>query len=280
MQYSRTRLFAILSFILSSFFLVLAYSVLVEPYNIHMTEHHLDFFGSPGQTVKAVLISDTQLAYDYPDYFARVISEVNRQEPDVIFISGDIVDGEPGGWTKLGLLSGLRARYGVYAVLGNHDYQDWKCGSAANDEYASHVAQTLESFGVRVLRNEQLTATMKGRSFTIIGLDDLWACKADPDKASSGVDPALPKIILVHNNLAVSGMDLGNRSLVLSGHTHCGQVDVPFVTDYLVEALGFGKITGGEKRLPGGATVFVTCGVTPGGIRLFSRPEISVLYLD
>ncbi|MFN7991310.1 MAG: metallophosphoesterase [Candidatus Micrarchaeia archaeon] len=260
--------------------LVLAYSVLVEPYNLQVTEHGFDLFDGSGHPLKAVLISDTQTAYDDPGYLSRVISVVNAEEPDIVFLAGDIVDGEPGGWSKLGQLSGLQAKHGVYAVLGNHDYRDWRCDDPTNDGYAENVTKALEGYGIGVLRNRHVDLDIDGRRFSLVGVDDLWACKSDLRGALSGVDMSRPKVILVHNNVAVRGHPLGNHTLVLSGHTHCGQVDVPFITDLLVDVLGFGKITGGARKLPDGNSVFVTCGVVPGGIRLFSRPEISVLYLD
>ncbi|MEW6722139.1 MAG: metallophosphoesterase [Candidatus Micrarchaeota archaeon] len=256
--------------------LALLYSLHVEPYRLSVTETRVDFFEGAGDGVKVVLITDTQTAYDHPDFFARAIDTINAQEPDIILISGDIVEGEPGGWKKLGELERLRSKNGIYAVLGNHDYIDWRCGIPENERYADEVEKTLESMGIIVLRNENVNLTINGRTFPLAGVDDLWACKSDYDAAIRGAGE--PMIILAHNNLAAK--DAKEGSLVLSGHTHCGQVDVPIITDLIVESLDFGKTKRGLGKTAGGAQLYVSCGLSPGGIRLFAPPEISVIYLE
>ena len=273
-----TGLQAALLLVLAFSFIVF-YSLLVEPYNVAVTETHIDFFEGDSEPLKIVLISDTQGAYDHPEYFRNAMELASRQEPDLMLIAGDIVDGEPRGWEKLGSLRSLRAKNGVYAVLGNHDYRDWDCSDPSIYEYADNVEMTVESYGIEVLRNENRTFLINGRQLAIAGIDDNWACRSDAETALSGLGN-IPKIVLVHEQEAAYKLSATCRTLVFAGHTHCGQFYFPFVTDYLTDYLGFGKIRQGLGTLPNGMEAYVTCGITPGGIRLFARPEISVIYLE
>lgn len=265
--------------VLIAFSLLLIYALHFAPYELQVTENHFEMFGS-GEPVKIVLISDTQSAYYADDFFRKAIERINAEEPDLVLIAGDIVDGEPGGYEHIGRLGDIRSRHGVYAVLGNHDYKNWDCQDAESYTYADAVAEKVESLGITVLRNENRVVEMKGHRFAIVGVDDLWACRADYDQSISGLDPGLPRIILLHQNEDLYDESLEGKNLVLAGHTHCGQVDVPFITDYFVDSLGFGKTKRGWKNISSDDSLYVTCGLTPGGIRLFAPPEISVIYLD
>jgi hypothetical protein len=260
--------------------IILFYSLHVEPYNVFISENRFDFFEGTGDPVKVVLISDTQGAYDYPEYFHGAMAKASAQEPDIILIAGDIVEGEKNAWEKLGELKNLKSGYGVYAVLGNHDYRDWDCRDPAIYDYADRVEKTVESFGIGVLRNENRILNIRGMEFAIAGIDDEWACRSDPQKALANLSGEIPKLILVHEQEVLYDLSPGRKTIGFAGHTHCGQFYVPFITDYLTEYLGFGKIRQGRATLENGIETYITCGITPGGIRLFARPEISVIYLE
>src|SRR4030095_3961750 len=181
-------------------------SLFIDPYSIEVTENHFAFFDSAATPVKAVFISDTQSAYDHPEFFSRFIDTVNAQEPDVIFLGGDIVEGEAKAWEKIDDFAKLKAKHGVYAILGNHDYQNWDCTEDDN-EYADKIAAKLESMGIKVLRNQNELIDISGRAFTLIGVDDVWACRSDYPKAAQGIGPE-PSIVLVHNTMAVANEKL------------------------------------------------------------------------
>lgn len=253
------------------------YAFAVAPYDLQATEGNYTLFDGSGEPVKVVFISDTEHAYDYPEYASRVVSLINAQAPDIVLLGGDYAESEERGWEQLGFLGGIRARHGVYAVLGNHDYQRWGC-SGANLSYAAETAGKLDSMGITVLRNEYRVVEVRGHRLAIVGVDDFWACRDDLAKAQAGLDPAVPRVLLVHNPAAAYGWRLPPGALVLSGHTHCVQVAVPGVTDAVIRFLGLGDIAGGRGKI-GDNDIYITCGVTPGGIRFLTRPEVSVLYL-
>jgi len=259
--------------------LLLSYAVLVEPYHPVVTDNSFRLFSSGGAgaggAVRVVFISDIHDSYDDPGYISAVVDMVDSQQPDLILIGGDVVGGEA-GVGDLSALAGLKARYGVFAVLGNHDYHRWGCGDLA---FADKVAGRLEGMGITVLRNDHRLLDINNSRFALVGVDDLWSCRSDYDAAAAGIPADMPRVVLAHESLSVAGKALEGRNLVLSGHTHCGQVRIPFVTDAIVRYLGFGNITGGRARLSDDDEVYVTCGVVPGGIRLFAPPEVSVIEL-
>ena len=155
------------------------------------------------------------------EYVKRVVGETLRTKPDLIVITGDLVDGSVAGLRHaLEPLFGLRARYGVYFVTGNH-------------EYYSGVMQWLPYLrerGIRVLQNERVSIGDAGASFDLLGIPDHTARGRDapeaPDfeRACAGRDPERESILLAHQPrqiLAAQGHDLG---LQISGHTHGGQL--------------------------------------------------------
>ena len=78
---------------------------------------------------------------------------------------------------------------------------------------------------------------------------------------------------------AVDAEDINGKSLVLSGHTHCGQIRVPVITRFVMGP-GFGDVLGGRARLDDDTEIYVTCGIAQGMARFLAPPEISVIILE
>lgn len=161
----------------------------------------------------------------------RAVHEVQRRTPDLIALLGDYgVSFERSASLSARLyraemrkltpvMRGLHAPDGVVGLLGNHDY--YFDGAA--------VADWLRSTGVRVLMNEHVTVTRGGSSLTIAGVDDALEGESDIAAAFAGSDPDAPRILLAHNPDSVLRPANGPPpALVLAGHTHGGQVAVPF----------------------------------------------------
>ncbi|MBK7643112.1 MAG: metallophosphoesterase [Planctomycetes bacterium] len=155
------------------------------------------------------------------DYVRRVVSQTLRTKPDLIVITGDLVDGSVEGLRRsIEPLFGLRARFGVYFVTGNHEYYS---GAKEWTEY-------LAARGIRVLTNERVSIGDTGASFDLIGIPDLNSRglgaphALDIGRAFDGRDEQRESILLAHQPrqiLLTRGRDLG---LQLSGHTHGGQM--------------------------------------------------------
>ena len=150
-----------------------------------------------------------------------VVRETNALEPDMVVITGDLVDGSVAELRDLvEPLRGLRAKDGVYFVTGDHEYY------SGADEWIAHVT----SLGIRVLRNERVD--VRG-AFDLAGVDDASSARMLPHhgqdvaRALEGRDPSRAVVLLAHQPKAVSDARRGNVDLQLSGHVHGGQM-VPF----------------------------------------------------
>jgi predicted MPP superfamily phosphohydrolase len=160
----------------------------------------------------------------------RAVREIQRREPDLFALLGDYgVSFErsrrlsaklypPELRTLTPVLRGLRAPDGVVGVVGNHDY--YFDGPA--------VVEWLRTTGVRVLMNEHITIARGPARLTIAGVDDAFEGVSDIPAAFAGSDPTAPRILLAHNpDSVLRPGDAAPPALVLSGHTHGGQVALP-----------------------------------------------------
>ena len=145
------------------------------------------------------------------DFAARVVRQVNELEPDLIAITGDFVDGRLAELRPhVEPFRGLRAKDGVFAVTGNHEYY-WDA-----DRWLEHI----RSLGIQVLRNEHVTIA---DAFQLAGVDDSSAGE-DVPRAVRGRDAALPLVLLAHHPRTIERAVAAGVDLQLSGHTHGGQL--------------------------------------------------------
>ena len=154
-------------------------------------------------------------------HMEALVEKVNALHPDLIVITGDIVDGEVAVRAKdVAPLAKLTAPYGVIAVEGNHehyvDYGGWM--------------KKLPTLGMTVLRNECITLHRDGATLTIGGVTDPWGrrfgrTRPDPVKAFANAPEKGPRILLSHQPKYANDYDEAVRfDVQLSGHTHGGQL--------------------------------------------------------
>jgi predicted MPP superfamily phosphohydrolase len=155
------------------------------------------------------------------DFVEAVVRETNKLGPDMVVITGDLVDGTVDQLRALvEPLRDLRARDGVFFVTGNHEYY------SGADDWIAHLA----TLGVRVLRNERIAI---GEAFDLAGVDDASAHRMLPHhgqdvaRALDGRDMSKAVVLLAHQPKALKDALAGQVDLQLSGHVHGGQM-VPF----------------------------------------------------
>lgn len=154
----------------------------------------------------------------------RAVELANRLEPDLVALTGDFVTYSPNYIAPVArVLGGLRARLGSFAVLGNHDH---RVGADA-------VAAALEAHGVQVLRNRHVRLRRNGSSLNLAGVDDIGYGADDLPRALRGVDLDSPTVLLCHNPAVLPLATASAVDLVLSGHTHGGQVDLPRLRSFV-----------------------------------------------
>jgi predicted MPP superfamily phosphohydrolase len=175
--------------------------------------------GASGTTI--VQITDLHVGATISRGFVEhVVREANALQPDLVAITGDLVDGSVERLREaVAPLAGLRARHGVFFVHGNHEYfsgaREWEV--------------ELRRLGIRVLCNERVTIGAGADAFDLAGIDD-WTARRQggvgPDLARTleGRDPARPVVLLAHQPKAVTEAAMYGVDLQLSGHTHGGQI--------------------------------------------------------
>jgi predicted MPP superfamily phosphohydrolase len=204
-------------------------------------------------------------------FVERIARRVNSLDPDMIVITGDLVDGSVEELAPLvAPLASLRARDGVWFATGNHDTY------SGADAWIDH----LRSLGIRVLRNERV-AIRGDRGFDLAGTDDYAAHGSghsrgqDIPRAMAGRDPDRPVILLAHQPRSFPEAVAHRVDLQLSGHTHGGQI-YPF--HYLTRSVQ-PYLAGLHRR--GASTIYVSRGTGYWGppMRLGAPAEITKIVL-
>ncbi len=224
-------------------FLSVLYGILRGRYAFRVERTKLTFANLPKSAsgLKIVHISDIHIGSFFNDHkpVKRGIDMVNALEPDLILFTGDLVNNEAdevNGWEDV--LSGLKAKYGKYSILGNHDYGDyveWP-SAAAKAENLEKLKIHHKNVGMRLLLNEWVPfTTPEGETFEIIGVQN-WGAGGfskygDLSKAMENTDPKNFQLLLSHDpsHWDAQVLEQTKIDLTLSGHTHGMQfgVEIP-----------------------------------------------------
>jgi len=201
----------------------------------------------------------------------RAVHLANLLRPDLVALTGDYITLSPSYiWPAARALGKLRARLGVFAVLGNHDFQ----------VDAEEITRALRAQRIRVLRNAHFALRVGLAALWMVGVDDLWWGADDLPAALRAVPGRDPKILLCHNPLGVREAAAHDIDLVLSGHTHGGQVRLPVVGSVYGRSRLGTRFVEGWNRLDG-TQIYVSRGIgkvlLP--IRLGCPSEIACLRL-
>jgi predicted MPP superfamily phosphohydrolase len=195
----------------------------------------------------------------------------NAALPDLVAVTGDLVSSGTDFHHDIARVIGrLRATDGVYVSMGNHDY------FGDGEPLVTLLRQT----GAVVLRNEGRKVTRHGAQLFVAGVDDTWTKRADLIRTLADRDPEACTLLLAHDPELFPLAARHGVNLVLSGHTHGGQIALPFFP----ELLGLGKLAHrfhlGLYR-DGDSSLYVHGGLGTTGppIRVGVAPEIAILTL-
>ena len=249
-----------------------------EPGRIVLNEIELEVPGWPeGEETRIALIADLHVGSprNGRDKLRRAVRRVNETLPDLVLIAGDLtIDNVLGGGFVppeeiAGDLAALDARYGVFAVLGNHDR--WLS--------AGRVEEALTGVGITVLDNRGQRVRVRGHDTWIAGVADYWTGHPSIDDALEGAGAGEPVILFTHNPDLFPEVP-ARVSLTLAGHTHGGQVIIPFVGPGITPSR-FGARYAAGHVVEDGRHLFVTTGVGTSrlGVRFLVPPEVVSLRL-
>lgn len=263
-------------------FLVVTYGSFIEPHLIIATEHDISLPLKKPLTI--AVLSDLHVGpYKKAAFVERAVAETNRHFPDLVLLTGDFVMDGRGSLEDLRPLAKLHAPLGVFAVLGNHDMGRFL--SLMRTPYAERanpdgVAAALEGMGITVLRNEHRLLQLPVDTIAVAGIDDLWSGSGSIDRALAGIGTGTTVILLSHNPDVVRDARSRRAHLIVSGHTHGGQIRLPFFGPVPQLPTHLGKVFDqGIFTITPTTTLAITRGLgeTLARARLLAPPEVMVL---
>lgn len=251
------------------------YARYIEPNLLVVTTEKLES-SEVEAPLKIVFFGDTHFGELYNvSQLDRIVKKINAENPDIVIFTGDLI-GASGHYTgnperiSQGL-DQIQATYGKYAIWGNHDY-------ALLEKY--DYKGIMNAGGFEVLVNDWLDISKI--NVRLLGLDDYIKGFPKRDLGEDALDSAY-NILLTHEPDVVDEMDINGIQLVLAGHTHGGQISIPYLTKRILP-------TGGEKYIKGLFTIgttgqtdlFVTKGIgmTELPFRFTNAPEIVSIKVD
>ena len=207
-----------------------------------------------------------------PEQVRAAVDATLALRPDAIVITGDFVSQLSNREAEMIVqeLSRVSAPDGAFAILGNHD---WWTDSVV-------VAEAVQRAGLTLLRNEHVQLRRGDEILYLAGVDDVWEQKADLPRALAGIADDAPVILLAHEpDFADTAAADGRVLLQLSGHSHGGQVIIPFLGPVALPYLAHKYPLG--RRQVGGMQVYTNRGIgmIAPPVRFNCRPEITLFTL-
>ncbi|NFT08711.1 metallophosphoesterase, partial [Clostridium botulinum] len=228
--------------------------------------------------IKIAQISDIHLGDYYTiDKLEKLVNKVNSQNADIIVFTGDLFDNVSKfeDTSKVApILKKLNAKIGKYAIYGNHDY-----GGGAKNIYKN----VMEDSGFKILVNDQANVKLdSGKTISILGLDDALLGNPDVEKTVRNIKESNYNLLLLHEPDLSDKFVSYNIDLILAGHSHGGQVKIPFlgeiVTPPLAEKYKDGLYNLNTQR---NTQLYVNSGIgnTKMPFRFMNVPEVSIFEI-
>lgn len=195
------------------------WAVIIEPNMLKVTSY--DIKDEKLKGLRVVYASDFHFRKYQEKRLQKVVNTINQQSPDIILLGGDFVNSHKASRTMpinviVKGFSALKSKYGVFAVLGNHDW--WQDGYK--------ITESLENQDIKVLANENCSVKINGENVYIAGVEDYLTRTSDLNKALKGTKS--PVILLSHSP-AILPLINNKVNMTLAGHTHGGQISFPFL---------------------------------------------------
>ena len=253
---------------------VLSYPVVIERYLIQVNTYRIPVPNLPAvfEGFRLLQISDIHYGFLVPSLLVEsVVDTANRLNADAIICTGDYVH-EKNSTRQIDevwpIIATLDAPYGVFSVLGNHDH--WA------DEKRSLF--WLKESG-QDLRHKSVSISKNNQKIWLGGAGDLWEDELGVDKAFENSPAEDCKILLAHNPDTVDHQFKNRIDLTISGHTHGGQVHIPFLGFTILPVKNKRYVNGFYKTTNGNLFISRGIGWTIAPVRFNCAPEIAILEL-
>ncbi|MDX6577752.1 MAG: uncharacterized protein QOE96_3705 [Blastocatellia bacterium] len=256
------------------------WSFLIEPNRliVHSETIQIDNWPKELSGLRIAVIADIHTGGPFIDdeKLRKIVATTNELNADLIVLLGDYMS--PNSWhshrvepeVTAASLKDLKAPLGVYAILGNHDW--WYDGEK--------VRRAFEQNGIRVLEDEVAEIKWHERSFWLVGLADLWTRSQHIDETIAKAPPGSTIVALTHNPDIFPRLP-PSVPLLLAGHTHGGQVNLPLIGTPVVSSR-FGPRYSAGHVFENGHHLFVTTGIGTSilPVRFRVPPEIVILTIN
>lgn len=202
----------------------LYYSFNIEPYQVEVVEYVSVKDKEAEDEIKVVQFSDVHIKEDFThENLEEAVNKINDQKPDFVVFTGDLYDNYSiynDDANIIATLNKIESKLGKIAIWGNRDY-----GGGA----AQHYAQIMQKAGFVLLSNQsQVFSLENNKKVLFTGLDD--ALLGAPDLESSKIDESVDySILLSHEPDFINQYDTSDYNIILAGHSHGGQVHIPFI---------------------------------------------------
>lgn len=238
------------------------------------TQAQLKGYPNGATPITAALISDVHVAGPDmpPDRLERIVTQINALEPDIVLIAGDLVSEKRTGthiYTAKEIvrpLAGLTAPLGVVVVPGNHDHWfDW-----------DGLRTELQSYGIVTLQDEAIQIG----PLAIGGVDDAYTRRDDLSLVLQRMERLVGGRLILTHSPDVTPQVPADISLILAGHTHCGQISLPIIGAPAYMSAYGDRFACGEI-VEGGQTIIVSAGLGTSllPLRFGTKPEIWLIEL-
>ena len=227
--------------------------------------------------ITIALIADLH-SCDYGDGQAQLLDQIDREQPDLIILGGDIVDDklpEDNAWE---FLAEIAIRYPCYYVTGNHEFRS---GSV------KRMKETIKGLGISVLEGDHVPWTVKGQTIMISGIDDPEVgeriFRNQLEACGSSLNQEQFSLLLSHRPERIEAYCSYDFDLILTGHAHGGQWRIPGILNGLLAPHQgfFPKYAGGLYEF-GSTSMVVSRGLAKESTRvprIFNRPEVVIIHV-
>jgi predicted MPP superfamily phosphohydrolase len=253
---------------------VCAYGVLIRRRWYRVVERPVEVVGLDARLdgLRIAHLSDLHIGTLTPRSWGLAWAEsANGRHPDLAVVTGDLVtSGTDFHGDVADVIGALRATHGVFASMGNHDY-------FGNE--GDRLASRLGDRGVRVLRNDGRVIDHRGAVVWLAAIDDTWTRRDDLAAAMRERPAGATTVLLAHDPMRFDAAADAGAQIVLAGHTHGGQIAVPFLARFANLAFVYKYGLGFYRRRRSVLYVNPGLGTTGPPMRLGVAPEVTILVL-
>jgi len=213
------------------------------------------------------------------DFIDRSVTlALDSCQPDLVCLTGDYITWKWEQWDEYSaVLARLSQTAPTFACMGNHDGGPWAGSSKGYDDH-TFVDSMLKNAGITLLHNASTIFQQGEWKMNIVGLGDWWAEEMEPQFAYRTTDQSIPTILLSHNPDTKNRLEAWSWDLMLSGHTHGGQLSLPMIGTPFAPIRDHRYVRGLHRW--NDRWLHITKGVgNLHGMRFNCRPEVSVLTL-